>query len=377
MPAELDRLCFEIISEYLGPIQSLKSLDRVCRSANGHVKNSSDIRFVMRITGDKKYMMAAKFGIKELVFEGIALNKKNMKDIFINICKGGHLELAKQIKNIYVISDDTMNGLYNMCCEYKDTNILQWLLEHKNVRERVSKLDVFYGALNKNNIYIAEWALSQYFEIPNRITEYCYRWLNYKYYDSVRWLYKNKPKETGQELGRIYIMHYDEQEIRQTIENLMPNLDMYYASLFVRGNENLSESDWYDIFMKIKSDEHKIEAFNACCKKDKLDLSKIMYSHIKDVSSLIDMNQLFIACIESRAIKVLRWLYESKFVSVDTIGHQAIMCLYTKFDVCIYDILIEFGFPKMSSVAGLNEITSAMVTSDGEVSDDETSDSDS
>jgi len=145
----IDRYIFSKISEYLGPVNSLVYLERICKSASGHVKQADQIRQVF----DPQniiiaFSLISRYELWFLMkhFINTRCTKKNERFV-LELCAIHGLLDALELMHSRdsKICTDNKHIIFEAACRYGRANILTWVMQKYPV---ICKNNIEYCILN-------------------------------------------------------------------------------------------------------------------------------------------------------------------------------------------------------------------------------------
>lgn len=189
--------------------------------------DGDDYCYLAKIASEKKNIKILKF----LIQHDICLDKATRNDLFQCVCVDGHLDVAKEIIDIWPDIEIQQCHIISVLCSYdRDTFVAvcgageiivaQWLYEKFTISDG-SKTESFYEACAQNKIDVAKWLYKKISQDDQLFGAYVYKrsfrraCIN-KTFDVVKWL-----TEVGKSTGIISSL--DREDVMETACNYTGN----------------------------------------------------------------------------------------------------------------------------------------------------------
>lgn len=133
-----DRLIFELVSQYLGEFETLKSLQFVCKNAYGHIEDTTETREIISCPKNKRFKEACVRGRIDIAMYFVRRRHRRSRtsSVIKAACASGQLGIVKWLIGIYYRPQTVdVTQWFSTACEHDQFHVAQWLYHKEKVCE--------------------------------------------------------------------------------------------------------------------------------------------------------------------------------------------------------------------------------------------------
>lgn len=311
----LDRLVCSTISEYLGEYNTLKSLDRVCENAHGHVPDRDNVKALCLslpniAQHDIKFRTCCEHGVIDLAQK--YYRRRYRADGFAEACLHGREKMARWLyhrgTNIHEYGERAFIG----ACTSGNMTIVKWLHD-LGAKIHVNNDEAFIAACKNGRLEVAQWLYDlgarHYIQDDMAFKDACI----YGHLDVVQWLYGLGVHRTiNCEYAITHTCSRGHFDVVKWAYDL-PELKYMNKNTWITAFANAANGEYFDIAEWISSVHldgvipNLKWPFYFACMHQKMSVIKWYYE--KGANTQEDIDHAFLTGCERNNEELIRWAY--------------------------------------------------------------------